>query len=240
MKKIRCLLVDDEPPAIHILRSHISAVPAMEIVATCHNAVSAFSALQNYPVDLMFLDIRMPKLSGIDFLKSLRQPPAVIFTTAYREYALDGYDLDAVDYLLKPIPFDRFLRAVQKVYRFGPPEPSVSPLPENYHAEHERFLYFRVDRKMVKVLLRDIRYVESLKDYVRIVTGNKQLIVKQSISALEELLPEEDFIRIHRSFMVAVDQIEAFTPAHISIAGKELPLGRLYKHTVFQALKVQQ
>lgn len=235
--KIRCLLVDDEPPALAVIQSHIAAVPHLEVVGLCYNAVAAFQVLQKLPVDLMFLDIKMPQLLGTDFLKSLRYPPKVIFTTAYREYALDGYDLDIVDYLLKPISLDRFLRAIQKVSRN---ETNITPNPvqhENHQKTSDRFLYFRVDRKMVKVMVNDILYIESLKDYVRIVTSTKQLIAKQTITSLEEMLPEDYFLRIHRSYIVAINKIDSYSPSHIEVAGKELPIGRYYKQETEQVLR---
>ncbi|QHT69431.1 response regulator transcription factor [Rhodocytophaga rosea] len=236
--KIRCLLVDDEPPALQVLRAHITAVPMLELVAQCQNAIAAFEVLQTQPVDLMFLDIKMPKLLGTDFLKTLRNPPKVIFTTAYREYALEGFDLDAVDYLLKPISLERFIKAIAKVYKLENHEPLPAQPKEIYHPAHEAFLYFRIDRKMVKVLLHDILYVESLKDYVKIVTKSKQLVAKQTITSLEEMLPGEKFLRIHRSFIIAADKIESYTPHQLTIAGKELPIGRNYKHEIFKSLKL--
>lgn len=248
MSPIRCLLVDDEPPALAVIESHIDMIDGLTIVGKCHNAIQAFGVLQSTPVDLLFLDIKMPKLLGTDFVRSLRQPPKVIFTTAYRDYALDGFELDVVDYLLKPISFERFLRAVSKVMRVdsglihsgqtenslvssaGKPADSLPATP---------FLYFRADRKMVKVFIHDILYVESLKDYVKIVTTSaKPLIVKQSISSLEDMLPETGFLRIHRSFIVAMDKITAYTPTCVDIAGHELPIGRLYHKEVGQALKM--
>ncbi|MBD0254352.1 MAG: response regulator transcription factor [Cytophagales bacterium] len=236
--KIRCLLVDDEPPALAVLRSHIAAVPMLEVVAACHNAIAAFEALQKHPVDLMFLDVKMPQLSGTDFLRSLRNPPKVILTTAHREYALDGYDLDIVDYLLKPISLDRFLRAIQKVYRLESNGLVTMPAPrETNHSETDRFLYFRADRKMVKVMVDEILYVESLKDYVRIVTATRQVVAKQTITSLEEMLPEDAFLRIHRSFIVARTKIDSFSPNHVEVGGKELPIGRHYKHDVERILK---
>jgi DNA-binding LytR/AlgR family response regulator len=236
--KIRCLLVDDEPPALAVLRSHIAAVPMLEVVAQCHNAIAAFEALQKHPVDLMFLDVKMPQLSGTDFLRSLRNPPKVILTTAHREYALDGYDLDIVDYLLKPISLDRFLRAIQKVYRLESNGLVTMPAPrETTPPETDRFLYFRADRKMVKVMVDEILYVESLKDYVRIVTAARQVVAKQTITSLEEMLPEDAFLRIHRSFIVARTKIDSFSPNHVEVGGKELPIGRHYKHDVERILK---
>lgn len=248
---IRCLLVDDEPPALDIIESYVAMVDGLDVVGKCHNAIQAFSVLQSTPVDLMLLDIKMPKLLGTDFVRSLHQPPRVIFTTAYRDYALDGYELDVVDYLLKPISFERFLRAVSKVMRVDQPQANSGQFqPTNFlttqlaekqvtTSSENTFLYFRVDRKMVKVFIRDIRYIESLRDYVKIITVSAQpLVVKQSISSLEEMLPEADFLRIHRSFIVAIDKITAYTPSHIDIGGQELPIGRLYHKEVGRVLKI--
>ncbi|RRB02240.1 LytR/AlgR family response regulator transcription factor [Larkinella rosea] len=245
---LRCLLIDDEPHAVEIIESYIEMVDGLEIVGKCHNAVQAFSLLQSMPVDLLFLDIKMPKLTGTDFLRSLRNPPKVIFTTAYREYALDGFDLDVIDYLLKPIPFERFLRAVSKVMQLEPQSVSLQgaepdqPLVEKELGPSERgaFLYFRADRKMVKIYTRDILYVESLKDYIKIITTTaKPLVVKQAISSVESMLPNRDFLRIHRSFIVAIDKITAWSPSHIEIAGQELPIGRLHQKEVGKALKME-
>lgn len=236
---LRCLLVDDEPPALEVLESYIDMVDGLEIAAKCHNAIQAFSVLQETSVDLMFLDIKMPKLLGTDFLRSLRNPPKVIFTTAYRDYALDGYELDVVDYLLKPIPFERFLRAVAKVRKTDSP-PLYAPERETViPPAKDTFLYFRVDRRMVKVFTHEILYIESLKDYVKIVTtGHKPLVVKQTISSVEEMLPEADFLRIHRSFIVAIDKVSAYTPTTIDLNGQELPIGRLYQKDVVRVLKL--
>lgn len=239
--KLRCLLVDDEPPALEILQSYAEAVDGLEVVGTCSNAVQAFGVLQDQPVDVLFLDIKMPKLLGTDFVRSLRHPPKIIFTTAYREYALDGYDLDVVDYLLKPIAFERFLRAVSKLTRADAPAGAASPPErETFAPNAEAFLYFRADRKMVKVLTRDILFVESLKDYVKIVTATgKPLVVKQTISALEAMLPAPQFVRTHRSFVVALDKISAYTPTHVEVAGQEVPVGRLFQKEVERALRME-
>ena len=234
--KLRCLLVDDEPPALEILESYIDSIDGLEIVAKCENAIQAFQVLQEKQVDLMFLDIKMPKLLGTDFLRSLRNPPKVIFTTAYREYALDGFELDVVDYLLKPIPIERFLKAIAKVSKFD--NKTLVSEEEKFQPNKEAFLYFRADRKMVKVLTNDILYIESLKDYIKIITTNaKPLLVKQSISSLEEMLPDSNFVRIHRSFIIAIDKIKAFSPTHIEILDKELPIGRLYQKDVERILR---
>jgi DNA-binding LytR/AlgR family response regulator len=236
---LRCLLVDDEPPALDVLELYIESVEGLVVAARCENALQAFQVLQQQSIDLMFLDITMPKLIGTDFLRTLRNPPPVILTTAHREYALDGYELDVVDYLLKPIPFDRFLRAVGKVLKTSGSVSALS-LPEKGFARHSEagFLFFRADRKLVKVQTSDILYVESLRDYVRIVTTTaKPLLVKQTISALEAMLPADQFVRVHRSFIVAAARISTYTPRHVEVAGQELPIGRLYQKDVERVLQ---
>ena len=232
--KTRCLIVDDEPPALEVLESYVREVVQLELVGTCGNALEAFDRLQRQPVDLLFLDIKMPKMLGTDFLRSLRHPPRVIFTTAYRDYACEGFELDAVDYLLKPISLERFLRAVAKATA---PEAAPAPLAEHAAPNPEAFLYFRIDRKMVKVTLRDILYVEGLKDYVKIyrATG-PPLVVKQTVSSMEEKLSESNFLRIHRSFIVALDKIRTYSARHIEVANEELPIGRLFRPRVEEVL----
>ncbi|MFD2935494.1 LytR/AlgR family response regulator transcription factor [Spirosoma flavum] len=237
---LRCLLVDDEPPALDVLELYIELIDGLTVVARCENALEAFGVLQQQPIDLMFLDINMPKLLGTDFLLSLRNPPEVIITTAYREYALDGFDLNVADYLLKPIPFERFLRAVSKVMKTGveAPQPRIIEKETSRPASTDS-LFFRADRKLIKVPPDEILYVESLKDYVRIITCTaKPLLVKQTISTLEVMLPANQFVRIHRSFIVAVSGITSYTPRHVEIGGQELPIGRLYQKDVERILGV--
>lgn len=235
--KLQCLLVDDEPEALEVLESYVELVENLELAEKCENALQAFQILQEKPIDVIFLDIKMPKLLGTDFVRSLRNPPKVIFTTAYREYALDGFDLDVVDYLLKPIPFERFLKAVSRLTK---PENSTSGIEkEMFLPNKDTFLYFRADRKMIKVFTKDILYVESLKDYVKIITNNaKPLVVKQAISSLEEMLPDSHFVRIHRSYLVAIDKVKTYTSTHVEIEEKELPIGRLFQKGVERALKI--
>ena len=234
-KSIRCLVVDDEPPAREIIRRYIGELPGLELAGECANAIQAFSFLQQQQVDLMFLDIRMPQLNGNDFLKTLKNSPKVIFTTAYPDYALEGYELDIVDYLLKPIPFDRFLKAVNKAF-----EPSGSRSSEMHPANEEKksesFAYFRADRKMVKVMLRDILYIESMKDYVKIFTSHGTIITKQSISSVEAMLPAKEFVRSHRSFIVATRHIKSFTSELIEIHNTELPIGKLFRNEVMKVI----
>lgn len=241
------MIVDDEPLALDVLETFIERLDSLELVGRCHNAVEAYDCLQNERIDLMFLDIQMPKLTGIDFLKSLAHPPKVIFTTAYRDYAVEGFELNAVDYLLKPIAFERFLKAVSKVSSAEQPvpvAPVVSPAVVQVPAAaanstsdyKDAFIYLKADKKMVKVMLSDILYIESLKDYIRVKTEAKEIISYQKISFLEEKLPTDKFLRIHRSFIVALDKIQAFSASAVDIGKSEIPIGRFYKNEVLQIL----
>ncbi|NEM99722.1 LytR/AlgR family response regulator transcription factor [Pontibacter burrus] len=232
--KIRCMIVDDEPLALDVLETYIARLDNLELVCRCNNAVEAYNCLQNEQIDLMFLDIQMPKLTGIDFLKSLPNPPKVVFTTAYRDYAVEGYELNALDYLLKPISFDRFLKTVAKL------TPQENHLPAAAHTSEpdykEAFIYLKADKKMVKVMLSDILYIESLKDYIRVKTETKEIISYQKISFLEEKLPSDKFLRIHRSFIIALDKVQAFSATAVDLGKTEIPIGRLYKNEVLQIL----
>lgn len=231
---IRCLIVDDEPPAREIIRRYIEQIPSLQLLGECSNAIEAFTLLQQQPVDLLFLDIRMPQLNGNDFLKALKNPPKVIFTTAYSEYALEGYELDAIDYLMKPIPFDRFLKSVNKAYQHTSAKTEIHPASEE--KKNDPFVYFRADRKMVKVMLQDIIYIESMKDYVKVFTKSGTIITKQSISSVEAMLPERSFIRTHRSFIISLDKIKSFTSELIEIDKTEIPIGKLYRNGVMKVL----
>lgn len=234
MKKLNCLLVDDEPPALEILRSYIANTPGLIVAGECHHAVAAFDFLQHHSVDLIFLDVNMPKISGTDFLKALKNPPKVIFTTAHRDFAVDGYELGAVDYLLKPFSLDRFWKAVQRV---GPVDSkSETPLTAGNQSA-DRFLYVRSDRKMVKIFLGDVLFVESLKDYVKIVLADRQVITKQTITAIEEMLPENDFVRVHRSFIVAAEKIDSYSQVSVFIGKQEIPVGPLFRQQFMKKIQ---
>ena len=233
-KPIQCLLVDDEPPAREILRRYIGDIATMELAAECSNALQAFTVLQKEPIDLMFLDVRMPRMNGNDFLKSLRHPPKVILTTAYPEYAVEGYELDVVDYLLKPVPFDRFLKAVNKAFPTGGvPEEKM----DGTEKKKQAFVYFRIDRKMKKVMLDDILYIESMKDYIKLFTSEGTLITKQSISSVEEMLPEKEFARVHRSYIISLNNIKSFTAEVIEIGNTNIPIGKLYRSDAMRILQ---
>jgi len=239
IKKIKCLVIDDEQPARDIVKKHIEGVESLELSGSCNNAVEALSFLQSNIVDLLFLDIQMPHILGTNFIRTLKNPPRVIFTTAYRKYAIEGFELDAVDFLLKPISFDRFLKAVNKVLQLN----LQSNITDTGQAEKDKekeqaqpFLYFRSDRKMVKVLFNEILYIEGLRDYIRIFTTSKTIVTKHLLSSLQEMLPADAFLRIHRSYIVSINKIDSYDADTIEISKKELPIGRLFKHDVNKLL----
>jgi DNA-binding LytR/AlgR family response regulator len=232
---IRCMIVDDEPPAIRVLKSHMAQVKGLEVVAECHNAIQAHEILHQKKIDLLFLDIKMPKLTGMDFLKSLSHPPLVIFVTAYREYAADGFELDAVDYLVKPVSFERFLRSISKVKKAIGQEPIV--IEKATSSPKDAFVYIKVDKHMEKIMIHDIIYVESWKDYVKVFLKNgKNLLAKKSISSMESLLPEQRFIRVHRSYLAPLDKITGYNNFRILIGDIEIPIGRFYKQRVLDTI----
>lgn len=234
--KVKCLLVDDEPLAIQLIRNHLEQLEMFEIVATCNNALKALEVLRSKNIDLIFLDIKMPQITGIDFLKTLKHPPAVIITTAYREFALDGYDLDIVDYLLKPITFDRFFKAIDRYLRAVQiPEPKLPSLQNTAN----QFINVKTGSKFHKLYIDDILYIESQKDYVLIHCKDQKINAKYKISDIEIELKPFNFLRIHRSYIVNQQKITAFTVNDIEIGSKELPIGTNYKEYVFQILKNQ-
>lgn len=229
-----CLIVDDEPHAKEVLRRYIGQLPMLSIAGECSNALQAMVILKQQPVDLLFLDIQMPRVTGMDLLRSMHIKPKVILTTAFEEYALQAFDLDVTDYLLKPISFERFLKAVMKALPSHDAAPAVitdTTVPSN------DFFYVRAERKMIKVVLDDILYIESLKDYVRIHTSGADIITKHSMVALEALLPESKFIRLHRSFIVALKAISSFSSEKVNIGDAALPVGKLYRLQVMKKLQ---
>lgn len=238
--KTKCLIVDDEPLARDLMRSHITKLENFQIVAECGDAMKALYELRSHPVDLMFMDIQMPQITGIEFLRTLRNPPKVIITTAYREYAVEGFELDVVDFLLKPITFERFLKAVNKYYQSGPGEPlkTLENLQVNSSSD-EDFIYVKENKKVIKLHLSEILYIEGLSEYVQIHTENRKIVTKNSMNNMAAKLPEPGFLRIHKSFIVSLAKIEAFTSTTIEIPGKKLPIGRSYKNAVIEALQVQ-
>lgn len=234
--KIRCIAVDDEPLALRVIESHIEKLQDVELIAKCSNAIEAFEVLKNKKIDLVFLDIQMPELTGLDFLKTLQNPPHVIFTTAYRNYAIDAFDLDVLDYLLKPISFERFLKSINKFYNRK--KESITSIKENATSDQviSGFIYIKKGKSMIKILVNNIIYIESLKDYVKIHTKEQTYVTKQQIGVFEEILPEEKFLRIHKSFIVSLDCITSFSPSKVEIGKTILPIGRTYKSLVLKKL----
>ncbi|WP_027076397.1 LytR/AlgR family response regulator transcription factor [Maribacter antarcticus] len=234
--KIKCIIIDDEPLAIALIEAHVAKFPNLEVIATCNNALEGFEVLKSKPVDLIFLDIQMPLLTGIDFLKSLSNPPKVIFITAYREYAIESYELEVVDYLLKPISFDRFFKAINKYFK---------TVESNYKNEvdvskkdkNSGFIYVNVNKKNVKILFSEIVYVESLKDYIQIHTKETTIVTKDKISDFEQKLPE-NFLRTHRSYIVNTDKITAYTAHDVEVGTLEIPIGVSYKKELHKVLKI--
>lgn len=233
MPQYNCIIVEDEPLAAEVLQDYIEQVPFLKLNHICTDAIMAMQVLQEEKIDLIFLDIHLPKLKGLDFVSTLKNPPNVIITTAYHEYALRGYELNVLDYLLKPIEFSRFLTAVNKLSSLT--EPTTQIVAGETAGEREHF-FFNVSKKKIKVYLDEVLYIESLKEYIKVVTKAKPIVTKFQLGEIEELLPEKKFIRIHRSFIVAKDKIDAFTATDVEINGNTIPIGRGYKETVLALL----
>jgi DNA-binding LytR/AlgR family response regulator len=223
-----CIIIEDEPLAIEIMQDYIQQIPFLALKGICTDAIAALEILNTTRIDLIFLDLHLPKLKGFDFLNVLGNRPKIIITTAYHEYALKSYEYDVVDYLLKPIEFNRFLTAVNKLSAIDQErkDPSVG-----FSSDRTTF-FFNVGKKKVKVYEDEILLVESQKEYIKIVTASKTLLTKFQLTALEELLSPQQFIRVHRSFIVAKNKIEAYNQNEIDIAGKVIPIGRNYKELV--------
>ncbi len=229
---INAIIVDDEPLALDVLETYLDKMPEINLVQKCNNALEANQALKDHDIDLMFLDIQMPQLTGIDFLKTLAKPPLVIFTTAYANYALEGFELNAIDYLLKPISFERFIKATNKaleqveLQRKG--EPAVVK-----EADGPDFIFVKADKKLIKVKYEDIVYIEGLKDYVIIRQNDNRVITLQTMKSLEDKLPQQLFKRIHRSYIVNVNKINAVVGNMIEITekgqAKHIPIGKNYR-----------
>lgn len=220
MYKLTCILVEDEPLAAKVLADYISQVPFLELRGSFKDAIDATAFLRTDSVDLMFLDIHLPKLKGLAFLKSLHRPPSVIITTAYHQYAVEGFDLNVTDYLLKPFEFERFLAAVNKV---------KMAVPENYVLESKDFVFINIQKKKVKIQFADILYIESQRDYIKIVTTKKEYLSKMSTHEIESLLPPTNFKRIHRSFIISTNKIDSYSAELVEVNGVLIPIGRMYK-----------
>ncbi|MEO6189996.1 MAG: LytTR family DNA-binding domain-containing protein [Saprospiraceae bacterium] len=226
---IRTIIIDDEPLALEILESYINQIPELELVAKCNTAMEANSLILNEQIDLMFLDIEMPMLRGTDFLRSIKNPPAVIFTTAYPEFAVQGFELNALDYLLKPISFDRFIKAVNKYT-------SLSSPPKSMNTVNNDFIFVKADKKLIKINFDEIIFIEGLKDYIIIHTPISRIVTLQTMKSLDEKLPRDLFIRAHRSFIVNLDKINSIqgSSIEVSVKGqiKTIPIGSIYKDEI--------
>lgn len=228
---LRCIIVEDEPLAAEILSEYITLTPALTLTEVCHDAIRALDVVHTHPVDVIFLDINLPKLNGLEFVKTLRRQPKIIVTSAYQEFAVEGFDLQIVDFLLKPIEFSRFTKAVNKLL-----QTPASPLPARPPAPVRPHYFFTVNKRSVKIYLDEIQFIESLKDSVTIHTKAKSYNTHYQLGELEELMRSDNFLRIHRSFLVAVDKIESFSAAEVEIAGRSLPIGRSHKEYVMERL----
>ena len=230
MREFKCFIIDDEPLAIDVIVHHLKQLNQFEVSGTCTNALEAYKALKSVDVDLIFLDIEMPELSGLDFIKSIRIRPEVIVTTAYRDFAVEAFDLDILDYLVKPISLSRFMKAIDRF---------LDRKSESNHTNigDPASLLIRAERKFLRINVSDIIYVEGLKDYVKIVLADRQILTKQSIGAFIKSLPKDDFIRSHRSFIVSKRNITAYTSHDVELGEIELPIGRSYKEEFIRAME---
>jgi len=227
MSKIKCIIIEDEPLAVKVLSDYVHQVPFLELLQTFKDAILATEFLRQQEVDLIFLDIHLPKLKGMAFLKTLAHPPAVIITTAYHQYAVEGFNLNVTDYLLKPFEFERFLVAVNKVKTGSKTEHEIHKT--NEQKDH---LFLNVQKKKVKILFSEILYIESQREYIRIVTTKKEFISKMSTHEIEDLLPQNQFKRIHRSFIISVSKIDSYTAEMVEVNGVSIPVGRGYKEVI--------
>ncbi len=232
IKNYNCLIIDDEPVAISVIQEHLEAFSNFTCLAGYTRAVEATELLSQGKVDLLFLDINMPGISGIDFLRSLSSPPMVILTTAYRDFAVDAFDLNVLDYLLKPISFERFLKSIHKFLKHSAPTALTQRLEDN----EEKSILLKADKKFHKIDLADIVFIESLDNYVVVNTHHQKLICYESLSGLENRLPQNCFLRIHRSFLININKVTAFTSAHLEIKDRKFTIGRNYKDSVIKLL----
>ncbi len=231
MAKITCIIVDDEPLAVSLIKKYVAMVPDLELLGSYHSAMEAYSMVSSGKVDLLFLDINMPELTGMEFIKIIKDGPRVILTTAYREYAIESYEWDVVDYLLKPISFTRFLKAVQKFQQLQSEQVPIAKSSANPPA----FIFVNEGRKQVKVVLEEVLYAESMKDYVQIFTTSKRVVTKTTFNDFNKELPS-NFLRVHRSYVVNVDHISAFSSNGIELGQIEIPIGISYKNVVMERL----
>ncbi|WP_412987106.1 LytR/AlgR family response regulator transcription factor [Pontimicrobium sp. IMCC45349] len=222
--KIKCVIIDDEPLAINVIEDHLKNFDHIEVVETFNNPLKAYGVLEREKIDVIFLDINMPQMTGFSFIENLNHKPLIVITTAYREYAVKSFELNVLDYLVKPIPFNRFLKTINKVYQ----QVYVSSASGDANLQQEPHIFLKVNKKLVKVNLNDILYIESLKDYIKVITKIGDYVVHKSLSAITEELPQSNFIRVHRSYTISINKIEAIEGNTVEIANRKIPIGRNY------------
>ena len=232
----RCLIIDDEPLGIKLIKAHLDKLESFEVVGECKSALKAVEFLRTEKIDLIFLDINMPEISGIDFLKTLSDPPYVIITTAYREYAIEGYELDVVDFLLKPISFERFLKAINRYCNRTRTTP-VKDGNNSDETEEKKHIYIQDGKNTFKLLYDDIIYFEGYGEYVKVITLNRNYLVRDSLAEFEHRLSSDFFLRIHKSYLINIRKILGFSTIHVMLKNNELPVGRVYREKVMKILK---
>lgn len=234
MERIKCIIIEDEPLAAEILRDYIAELPQLHLLGTFSDAIYGLDFLRKTRVDLIFLDLHLPRLKGFEFLKTLKNPPKVIVTTAYHQYAVESYELEVLDYLLKPIEFSRLLQAVNKLDSKDSKEIAIN---RELPTVERKYVFFNVNKKRIKVYLDEIKYIESLKEYVKIHLSTSFVVTKFQIGEIEKMLEDIELLRIHRSFLVVKPQVTAFSATTVEVNGKELPIGRSYKKIVEAAFR---
>jgi DNA-binding LytR/AlgR family response regulator len=222
--KIKCIIIDDEPLAITVIENHLKNFDHIEIVETFNNPLNAYRVLEQEKIDLIFLDINMPKMTGFTFIENLSYKPLIVITTAYREYAVKSYELNILDYLVKPIPFNRFLKTINKVYQ----QVYISNAKADVTLKQEPHIFLKVNKKLIKINLNDILFIESLKDYIKVITTLGDYVVHKSLTAITEELPQSNFIRIHRSYTISVNKVVALEGNTVEISNRKIPIGRNY------------
>jgi len=230
---IRCMIIEDEPLAQNVLKKYIDEVPSLDLIAVCGNALEAQDIVQTNNIQLLFLDVNLPKLSGINFLRTLPDPPLVIFTTAYPEFAVEGFELDAVDYLVKPISFERFLKAINKVLNKSSRQPARLTEDKNTND----YILLKADKKVYRINLEDILYAEATGDYVKVITREGQYITNITLKKLLEELPDNDFIRVHKSFIISASKIKFFEGNYVKVGQTDIPIGAAYREDIFARFK---
>ena len=223
--KIKCVIIDDEPLAIKVVENHLKEFQNFEVIETFNNPIEALYLLEKGAVDILFLDINMPKMNGLDFVKTLNSKMNVVITSAYREYAVESFDLNVLDYLVKPIPFNRFLKTINKITQQVYLQKGIQ---KEEDSSNESFIFLKVDKKLIKITFEDILYVESLKDYIKVFTTSGNYLVHKSLTSMTEELPDSNFIRIHRSYTIAIDKVKSVEGNLVEIATTKIPIGRKY------------